>query len=292
MGRHSRPRRSFPAVPVVGSSAGALTVAAVVALVQTAVASPSGPQTASESRPVASVVHESDEWFVAAGPLAIPTIGVVAPGMENWSAASPALAPLLLSASPLVPNDLLATSATPFLPAFQPPAPPAVAVRQLVAAVRAVISPNVERPTVATPRSPSVTASPTGPTPPTPGPVSGPVTPTPTTPTPTTPPPGPVTPTPTDPTPTDPTPTEPTPTDPTPTDPTPTDPTPADPTPTTPEPTTPEPTTPPPPPDPTLPVPCEGDVPTGDPATPPVPGQPECTAVTTPPTPETPTPTP
>lgn len=90
MGRHSAPPRTRPGpavrrTPFVGVGAGALTVTALLAFVQTTVlaqpeSSSSALATAPFSLPPLTTPAEG------AGPLVIPQIGVVAPGFDFWLA--------------------------------------------------------------------------------------------------------------------------------------------------------------------------------------------------------------
>ena len=89
MGRHSAPRRPT-AISVLGTSAGALSIAALVALLDTAVAGSSGGGTALASAARSADAVETETPWVA-GPLEMPTIGVVAPdrgcGVRLWQSA-------------------------------------------------------------------------------------------------------------------------------------------------------------------------------------------------------------
>ena len=77
-GRHRR--RAATGASVVGAGAGVLTVAALVAALQTGVPAASGATTLSaDSRSAGS----QDPASSTAGPLQIPTIGVVAPGFDD-----------------------------------------------------------------------------------------------------------------------------------------------------------------------------------------------------------------
>jgi len=76
-GRH---RRAAPGASVIGAGAGVLTAAAIVAALQTGLPAASGATALSaDSRSVAS----QDAASPTAGPLQIPTIGVVAPAPSN-----------------------------------------------------------------------------------------------------------------------------------------------------------------------------------------------------------------
>src|SRR5205823_3176395 len=78
MGRpESGRRRGVPVTSVIGAGAGALTVAALVAALQTGVPAASGAALSATSRSI-----DADESSAAAGPLQIPNIGVVAPGFD------------------------------------------------------------------------------------------------------------------------------------------------------------------------------------------------------------------
>jgi hypothetical protein len=81
MGGRRVPRRTVVALRVLQTSCGVLAVAALVALGQTPppIAAHDGARTVASAHPAVPT-----EWSNAAGPLAIPTIGVVPPGSEDW----------------------------------------------------------------------------------------------------------------------------------------------------------------------------------------------------------------
>src|SRR5688572_29760839 len=97
MGRGSAPRRAFAMIYALGGSAGALTVAALLALLETtALPIGSSAETAAATRAAEAATRgaeaASSETFLSsefqwiAGPLEVPTIGVVAPGFDEWYA--------------------------------------------------------------------------------------------------------------------------------------------------------------------------------------------------------------
>src|SRR5688572_18812981 len=81
MGGRGVPRRTVVTLRVLQTSCGVLAVAALVALGQTPppIDVHDGATTVASADPAVPT-----EWRNAAGPLAIPTIGVVPPGTENW----------------------------------------------------------------------------------------------------------------------------------------------------------------------------------------------------------------
>src|SRR5688572_8328828 len=108
MGRHSRPRGPSRAIPALGAGAGALSMAAIMALLQTAavatVSWDSVPTVGQDLAASADGVFDGalQEASDAGGPLQIPAIGVVAPGFDEWYASGaplPGVAPVLPAAT-------------------------------------------------------------------------------------------------------------------------------------------------------------------------------------------------
>lgn len=87
MGRHSALRRSSPAASVLGASATALTVASLLAIAQTTV-----PDAHHGSVSSASAGGAAVDFQLVPGPLHIPAIGVVAPGVDSWVTSGPGTA--------------------------------------------------------------------------------------------------------------------------------------------------------------------------------------------------------
>src|SRR4051812_20666484 len=83
MGRHSALRRSSPAASVLGAGATALTIASLLAISQTTVLPTvnAGEAPAGSSR---TGTAPGSDVQLDPGPLTIPSIGVVAPGFEDW----------------------------------------------------------------------------------------------------------------------------------------------------------------------------------------------------------------
>src|SRR5215217_2756640 len=82
MGRHNAPKRPSRAVPMVGGTAAALATAASIAALQTI------PVSSAADVYEAGPTHTADTALASdssdgAGPLAIPSIGVVAPGFDR-----------------------------------------------------------------------------------------------------------------------------------------------------------------------------------------------------------------
>ena len=97
MGRGSAPRRAFAMIYVLAGSAGALIVASSLALLETTalpIGGSAAPAAATRAAEAATRTGEaaSSETFLSsefqwiAGPLEVPTIGVVAPGFDEWYA--------------------------------------------------------------------------------------------------------------------------------------------------------------------------------------------------------------
>src|SRR5688572_12998264 len=101
MGRHRAPRRPFPMISVLTGSAGVLTVAALLGILETTGirAAAGGSAFVAGSSSTGATGSADDAPFWLAGPLDIPTIGVVAPGFDEGyettavGALSPALVP-------------------------------------------------------------------------------------------------------------------------------------------------------------------------------------------------------
>jgi hypothetical protein len=278
MGRTGALHRSSRAAAVLGAGATALTIASLLAIAQTTVVGSANAGRAlaatSEAAPIAAL-----DFQIVGGPLEIPTIGVVAPGFDDWYTTGQA--PALFSPPAQAPPRLV-TSVVGSLGAVVATPPPASAVEPPVPAVAGPVGPSPETPTATAPTATPPQATPLAATAPTTtGPASTPTASTPTAPTPTAPtPPTTTPPTTTPPTTTPPTTTPPTTTTPTTTTPAAASPAPAEqhtdptvsmPTPAAPTPTTPS-ETPPPvtcPPEPTVPA-AGAATPTGG-TTPPAP---------------------
>ena len=81
MGRHNAPKRPSRAVPMLGGGAAALATAASLAALQTIPVSSADVYEAGPTNPADTAL--ASEASDVAGPLAIPTIGVVAPGFDR-----------------------------------------------------------------------------------------------------------------------------------------------------------------------------------------------------------------
>src|SRR4051812_18025652 len=147
MGRHTTLHRSSPAASVLAAGATALTIASLLAIAQTTVL----PTANADGVPAASsgtAPTPAMDFQLVAGPLAIPAIGVVAPGFDDWYTSGPALglfSPPARSGSPLAASVISSFSAvqSPSLPLSispltvdPPPAPTVDATSPLAPAVQ------------------------------------------------------------------------------------------------------------------------------------------------------------
>src|SRR4051794_9553844 len=157
MGRHSAAHRSARASSVLGAGATALTLASLLAIAQTTVlpaAGAGGTSSASGDRGKTAAM----DFQLVAGPLAIPAIGVVAPGFDDWYTSGPALglfSPPARSGSPLAASVISSFSAvqSPSLPLAiapltvdPPPAPTVDATSPLAPALQTPATQPVESP--------------------------------------------------------------------------------------------------------------------------------------------------
>jgi hypothetical protein len=157
MGRTGALHRSSRAAAVLGAGATALTIASLLAIAQTTVVGSANAGRAlaatSEAAPIAAL-----DFQIVGGPLEIPTIGVVAPGFDDWYTTGQA--PALFSPPAQAPPRLV-TSVVGSLGAVVATPPPASAVEPPVPAVSGPVGPSYETPTATAP-----TATPPAATPP------------------------------------------------------------------------------------------------------------------------------